>query len=171
MPARDENLDLMVVYTAHVPAGTASRSDRDADKVVFVKDGFAWSALIFSFLWLLFNRCWIAALAVLAVSVGLSAVGEFYPRLTDAVGMVGFLFSLLVALEANNWRRWSLSRKGYQELGPVTGSNRAECERRFFENWISGSAAVTAAPVPRPSVPAKMSVTPGIVGMFPERGR
>ena len=161
----------MVVYTAHFPAGTAPRSDADAEKVVFVKDGFAWGALVLSFIWLFANRCWIAALAVLAITVILGVAGEYYPQFADALGAIGLLFSILVAFEANGWRRWSLARKGYDFLGVAAGANLAECERRFFENWIDNSGSQAVVPAPRPAMAVKMSGAPGIVGMFPEGGR
>lgn len=158
----------MVVYTAHAPAGTAPQGVRDGDKVVFVKDGFAWGALVFSFLWLFWHRCWIAGLAVMALTVAMSVLAELYPHYGDALGTVGLLFSILVGFEANGWWRWSLSRKGQALLGVVAGADLAECERRFFDNW---TARPVAAPAPRPAAPARMSVSPGVVGVFPERGR
>ena len=106
----------MVVYTAHAPTGTRPRSLRDGDAVVFVKDGFSLAAMLVPLFWLLAHRCWWHSLAVLAGAVALGLLVRFHPQYDGAATIVGLLASLLVGLEANGWRRWSLSQRGHDML-------------------------------------------------------
>lgn len=160
----------MAVYTAHAPAGTTAQTLSDGDAVIFVKDGFAWLALIAPMIWLLWHRCWLAFLAVMAMAVGIAVATEMLPQYGDAIGIIGVLLSLFVALEANGWRRWSLGRKGYDMLGVASGANRADCERRFFDKWVAQSARTTMVR-PASAGQAMAAGAQGIVGLFPERGR
>ncbi|MCC0016037.1 MAG: DUF2628 domain-containing protein [Rhodobiaceae bacterium] len=173
----------MVVYTAHAPTGTRPRSLRDGDAVVFVKDGFSLAAMLVPLFWLLAHRCWWHSLAVLAGAVALGLLVRFHPQYDGAATIVGLLASLLVGLEANGWRRWSLSQRGHDMLGVCSGRDRQECERRFFESWLARDAARTVSVSPAaPAVPARPAISrapttpaspaaPGIVGLFPDRAR
>ena len=126
----------MLTLTVHEPPNPpADRVDR-AEALVFIKDGFAWSAALFGPLWLLAHRLWWPLLGYLVVSGALQAV-----QWTTAVD-AGWLtyatiaLNVLVGLEAGALRAWALERRGWQNLGTVTGKTPAECERRFFEAWL-----------------------------------
>ena len=166
----------MAIYTVHAPRGVHAASGDAAERVVFVRDGFAWLALVFPLLWMLAHRMWLAFLGVLALSVALGLAGELLPRLGGAVMMVGFLMSLLIAFEANQLRRWSLGRKGYVQLGTVVADDIAAAERRFFEAWIAGGADSRGAAWPppgaaTPAAPHQAAAKREITGLFPEAGR
>jgi hypothetical protein len=42
-----------------------------------------------------------------------------------------------LGLEASTLERTWLSYRGWTELGTVAGRNLPECERRFFDSWLS----------------------------------
>lgn len=128
----------VVTYTVHERGGASGTLAERADAIAFVKEGFAWLALFFPLLWLLYYRMWI----VLAGFVGIIAVMETGLTATGLVDGVAawatILLTLVFAVQANDLRRWSLARKGYRLFGPVTGPSLAACEARFFDVWLKG---------------------------------
>ena len=58
----------MRVFTVHL-----RRHGLDVDRdLAFVKEGFCWPAFLLSFLWALWHRLWIVAIAILCVEAALS---------------------------------------------------------------------------------------------------
>jgi hypothetical protein len=122
------------IYTVHVRMWSAS-SDREA---VFVREGFSWGAFFFSVLWALWYRMWFAALIVFALSVALSLLTEILEIDQVVSAVAGAVFALIVAWEANDWRRRALERRGYLNVGVVAAPDLVEAERRFFAKPIPG---------------------------------
>lgn len=126
----------VLAFTVHEPPHPpADRVDR-ADRLVFVKDGFSFAALLFGPLWLLFNRMWLALLVYLLVATALGTALELLKVAPLWASLTGIALNLFVALEADSIRRWTLGRRGWQLIGTVVGRSTAECERRFFEAWL-----------------------------------
>lgn len=116
----------------------SASADREA---VFVREGFSWGAFFFSVLWALWHRMWFAALIVFAVSVALSLLTELL-GVDDMVStVIGAAFALIVAWEANDWRRRALDRRGYVNAGIVAAPDLVEAERRFFAKPVPGQAS------------------------------
>ena len=61
----------------------------------------------------------------------------------------------LIGLEAGTLRRWSLARRGWTTLGTVSGRTQEDCERRFFDMWLS------TQPRPSPAAPSDAAPTAG----------
>jgi len=146
----------------------------------FVKEGISWTALILAPVWLIFHRMWLVLLGMIvlygifgfaAKAIGLDSV--------TSLGLV-LIVNIIMALEGNNLRRWTLERAGYQEIGVVTGRSLEHCERRFFESLLdphrklaqrdelnlattTQSVHTTLAGL-RPTMPE----TESVVGLFPE---
>jgi hypothetical protein len=160
----------MRVYTVHEPPGLRGHGAAAAQRIVFVKDGFCWPALFVAPLWLIYHRMWLVLLGYLAASIVLEALATGLGPESFAAGLPGLLFALYFALEANNLRRWHLSRKGYALRAVTAGRDRAECERRFFAGWLADEDDEAAPYVPPPS-PAPVPPTGGgVIGLFPEPG-
>jgi uncharacterized protein DUF2628 len=127
----------MVAFTVHEPPNPpASRLDR-AEKLVFIKDGFSWAAFLFAPLWFIFKGEWRGLLGYLVLLVLLATIvdAEANPAAAQALTLA---LNLVVGFEANNILRWSRARRGWREIAAVSGSNRDDCERRFFEAWLAG---------------------------------
>ena len=126
-------MQTFIVYEP--PEAAADRLDR-AESLVFVKEGFSWVASAFAPLWLLANRLWLVGLGYLAavglIWAGISAFGLSPRALSYALGAL----NLIVGLEADSLKRWTLERSGWQMAGAVNGRNAEECERRFFDDWL-----------------------------------
>ncbi|ADZ68448.1 DUF2628 domain-containing protein [Polymorphum gilvum] len=136
----------MSVYMVMVPpeVGTGEATARAADRLLFLREGFSWGALAFSGLWLLWHRMWLALLAYLAATVALEAAARFIGG--PGPGVAAFLLAVLIGLEANALRRWSLERKGWRLAGVASGSDIEEAESRFFRTWSAAGARRLATP-------------------------
>jgi hypothetical protein len=173
----------MSVYTVHEPPVRTANSLSDAERLVFVRDGFTFWAFIAAPLWMLWHRMWVVLVGYVLVTViliaGLAALGAS----RTALVVVGLFISLLVGLESSTLRRFTLRRRGWNNLGIVSGDDVEDAERRFFGVWLrqapSQSAAPAAPPPPMPSSAApssgppplpRMARTPNVIGLFPEPG-
>jgi len=167
----------MSVYTVHEPPPRAAGISADPEGFVFIRDGFYWWAFLLAPFWMLWRRLWLVLLGYVAVSVALQMalrlVGAPRPILT----LVTVIVSLLIGLEAATLRRFTLGRRGWSNVGIVSGVDLEDAERRFFTTWVgrrqarpTGTAPSTpnpaAASVPRPSP----SDQPDVIGLFPEPG-
>jgi hypothetical protein len=123
------------LYSVHLRAWSAE-ADREA---VFVREGFAWGAFVFSLAWALWHRLWVVAILIAGVIAAL-ALAEDFLEIHPLIGhATSFAVSLLIGFEANDWRREGLRRRGFAEAGLVTASNLAEAEHRFFHRHAASA--------------------------------
>ena len=126
----------MLTFTVHEsPSPPADRIDR-AEGLVFVPDGFSWSAAFLAPLWMLAHRLWLPLLGYVVLAALVELVRESGAVAYGWTTIAAVALNLLVGFEADTLRRWSLARRGWVTLGSVSGRNRQECERRFFDMWL-----------------------------------
>ena len=135
------------VYTVHEsPEAPRDRLDR-AEQLAYVKEGFSRSAALLTPVWLIGNGMWfvlvgyLGALAVIVVLVWLLGISAGWAILLASVMHVA------IGLEADELKRWTLERRGWHEIGSVTGRNAEECERRFLEAWLPTLRSMAAGGV------------------------
>ncbi|MSO76192.1 MAG: DUF2628 domain-containing protein [Alphaproteobacteria bacterium] len=119
----------MRIYTVH-------RRDRGLFKgteIAFVKEGFSWPALAFTFLWAFWHSHWMLGLVLLAVDLGLTALAGWLDRPEGTSLPFTLAWHLVVAISADELNRWSLRLRGYVANGVVAGENLAMAEWRYFE--------------------------------------
>ena len=123
----------MNVYSIHVRGDAQGDKNNQAVKLVLVKDGFSLAATIFGPLWALVQGLWEVAIIIFVFYVLMGfLINEFVPGAAAATAaQVGA--AVLVGIVANELRRWSLDRRGFEERDTVLGSDSADAERRFFE--------------------------------------
>ena len=126
----------MIIFTVHEPQHPAQGIEERAGDLVFVKEGFTLWGFIFGPLWLLYNRAWLAFLITLGVMAILTALLNGAGLGYQTPLIVDLLVSFIIGFEGNDILRWTLERKRYSFLATVTGRNRLECERRFFDAWL-----------------------------------
>jgi Protein of unknown function (DUF2628) len=174
----------MTVYTVHGPPPRKNEDAADPARFVFVRDGFYFWACLLAPLWMLRRRLWLVlllyALVMAATHAALWALGVS-AAVTAAVEL---LIALLVGFEAASMRRWTLTRRGWNNAGIVVAPDRETAERRFFDSWVANSghannfgradtwaAARSASPqaAPMPPTPAQgPAAAPSVIGLFPE---
>jgi hypothetical protein len=126
----------MISFTVHErPDPPADRIDRAAG-VIFVRDGFSWSAALFTPLWMLAHRLWWPLLAYVVAAGVLELLRQVVTIDTGWLTLATLALGLLIGFEAATLRRWSLARRGWTTLGSVSGRNAQDCERRFFDLWL-----------------------------------
>ena len=155
----------MKTYTLHLPTD-AQAGDRGAlDRAELVRDAFSWGAFFFTFLWFFYHRLWLAGFLVLAA---LLAAGLLFGVLDLGPGpstLAQLLLQLLIGLEANSLRRWTLARRGRPAVDVVTASDRDEAALKVF--------ARSAGPTRAPRVPPLPAAGPAhgrdpVIGLFPD---
>jgi len=126
----------MIIYTVHEPQNSGGNVEDRSERVVFVKEGFTVWGFLFGPFWLLYNRLWLEALAVIVLAAGLFALLTQFGVGEQAAGIVNLLVALLVGFEGNDLIRWRLQRKRFNFVSSVAGRDREECEHRFFAAWM-----------------------------------
>lgn len=163
----------MAVYTVHAPIAPDLRDE--ADKFVFVRDGFHTWAMLLGPLWLVWHRLWLVLIGYLALSFAVGVVLALVGAPADVRALVFVLLALLMGLEAASLRRWSYSRGKWQQIDFVVADDEEKAERRFFDRWTDADG--DAHQPPSYHVPTSFNqprATPagsqGIIGLFPEPG-
>lgn len=166
----------MTTYTLHLPRDARPGDPAALDEAELVKDAFSWGAFFFTFLWFFVHRLWLAGLFVL---LGLIAFGillnvlQVHP-LAGIGGQV--LLQLLIGLEANSLRRWTLARRGLALADAVAAADRDEAEAKLFARWLQARPQAptrTSAPARHPAPPSVPSLprTEPVIGLFPDAER
>jgi hypothetical protein len=167
----------VAIYTVLEPPLKRSAARRGPDRFAFVRDSFHFWAFVLAPLWMLWHRLWLVfigfALIAVALQFGLHTIG-----VGSDGRLLGYaLLALLAGLEAGTLRRWTLARRGWRDLGIVSGETREAAERRFFDTWTSPDGEPALRPAESFLAPARAALaarqpnrTSDIVGLFPEPG-
>src|SRR3954467_3128550 len=158
----------MKTYTLHPPQEAFPYDDDALERAELVKDGFSWSAFLFTFLWFFWHRLWLAGLGVLAAVLALTGVLQVL-SVRPGVAVAGdLLLMFLIGLEASSLRRWTLERHGRPAVDAVVAADRDEAEMKSFRRWVARGAG------PAPSAPPRAAPRRGsdaVIGLFPEAER
>jgi hypothetical protein len=167
----------MSIYTVYEPPLKAHKSAPDPGRFVFVRDGFSFWALLLAPLWMLRYRLWLAFAGYIIVAIALQVGLRLIGAPTAVTITVTALLSLLVGFEAATLRRFTLSRRGWKNVGIVVGDDLESAERRFFDAWVNKSwadkSSVNAEPrTSSPAMGVSMSRQPSseVIGLFPQPG-
>ena len=107
--------------------------DRDHRSTLFLPDGFSWAALLFSWIWLVWHRLWIAGIVVLVLQVASAALFAM-PGLWLAGALLGLATHVLVALEGRNHYGNSLIRRGWTLESVISAVDRQTAEEIYFSS-------------------------------------
>ena len=116
----------------------AKPNDETAAEAIFLPDSFSWGAFVFTWVWALWNRMWIVAALVLSVMFIASALPAV-PQFLLTLGV-----NILMGLHGNDLLGWSLTRRGYSEIGLSNGGSMEEAELRFYADGVECSIAAIA---------------------------
>jgi hypothetical protein len=166
----------MSVYTVHEPTMRAGAAAADVERFAFVRDGFSWWAFLFAPLWMLRHRMWLVLIGYLVIAGAIEAPVKLSGGPAFTASVIGLLLGLLVGLEAGTLRRFTLNRRGWKNLGVVSGDDLEDAERRFFDAWLQRTNSTSGGP--RAPTPGPASAAPSwrgplgsdVTGLFPEPG-
>ena len=100
-----------------------------------VKQGFSWPAFIFTFLWALYNRLWLATLIILALFLFVDLMlylSEFIMHST-ALNSYKFYVALAVGLLGNKAIEKSLISNDYKLVGTSALATKSEAIESFIK--------------------------------------
>ncbi len=169
----------MSVYTVHQPPLRPADAFADPARFAFVRDGFSVWAFLVAALWMLWHRMWLVLLIYLVVAAGVEAAMRYAGVPGAVIVVVGLLVSLLIGIEASTLRRFTLARRGWKNIGVVSGEDLEDAERRFFDAWVreapaertTESSTASSSPPPSPPSPLpRLPQSPDVIGLFPEPG-
>src|ERR1700693_1030640 len=166
----------MSVYTVHETPSRAGAAVTDVERFAFVRDGFSWWAFLFAPLWMLRHRMWLVLIGYVVVAGVIEIPVRMVGGPALAASLIGILLGLLVGLEASTLRRFTLNRRGWKNLGVVSGDDLEDAERRFFDAWLQRTNSTSGAPharTPGPAYAASSRRGPlrsDVIGLFPEPG-
>jgi hypothetical protein len=162
------------IYSVFAPkdASLDPQSDgflKTSDKIRFVPHGFNIVAFVLPIPWLIVKFMGFVLLAYLALSALIELTGWLGGGLLTMCLVLALAF--IFGFEANTLYRWSLRRRGWQEIAVVYAKNNREAERRFFDAWLAKPAAPPQIPQPVLKAKTPYAADPtesGIVGLFPK---
>jgi len=168
----------MSVYTVHQPPSRNAADSAATDRFIFVRDGFSWWAFLLTPLWMLRHRLWLVLTIYLLISVGIDAALRALGASVLSIALISAMISLFAGLEAGTLQRFTLSRRGWRNVGVVSGHHAEEAERRFFDAWVRQAPARQSAPprapgswsAPRMTADSLTADRSGVIGLFPEPG-
>jgi hypothetical protein len=141
----------MIAFTVHEPPDPpADRLDR-AESLVFVRDGFSLSAMLFTPIWMAVKGLWLVLLGYLVVVALLTVPFVLVDGGEQWLTIALLALHLLIGFEAGSLKRWTLDRKGWRYVASVTGRSTADCERRFFEEWLPGAPLLDSGRLTAPA--------------------
>lgn len=163
----------MRIYTVYELPG----APLDAGGVVFVREGFSWPALFFSWIWALSHRLWLVTIGFLAVSLALAALLEAL-HIDPATGLlISLAVQIFFALQANDFWRWTLERQGYQLVAILSARHMQDAELSFFQSpagralLATGRAMPVTKPATTPIWPKRETNGEDVLGLFPKADR
>lgn len=135
------------IYTVHAPNGNAAALERTE----LVKEGFCWPALFWAPLWMVYRAQWWGLVAYFVGLVLLSAATAILSPLSDLSGLHMIAFHIVVAMHANDWRRWRLEAAGLNQIGVVSGRDLDIAEARWFAAHAPKATATGPGPARHPA--------------------
>lgn len=117
------------IYTVHEKDDAKEPSQR----IVLVREGFSFWALVFNVLWLLAHKCWRMALYFTLLLICIDKGGDLIALSSATKFVLQFGAQYWLGCVGNDCRRISLQRSGYEEVDVVTGESELLAERRYFD--------------------------------------
>ncbi|MCB1378698.1 MAG: DUF2628 domain-containing protein [Alphaproteobacteria bacterium] len=108
------------------------REGGSPDSVVFVKEGFSVPAMVFTVLWALWHKMWIAAAVMLVVMALVAGLFSILAPDDQMIAVVNLAAGLVLGFEAHRLRCWSLTLSGYRQADLIQAQNIDEAEWKYF---------------------------------------
>ncbi len=157
----------MKIFTIHAPMNSGVD---DPSRYAFVRDGFHVWAFILAPLWMIWHRLWLVLFGYVAIIVVIELALTMLGINALAGSWISLLFGFLVGLEASTLRRWTLARRGWNQIATVAARNLIEAEQRFYAGAANEAAKNSSAPsvATVSSGRGAFSAPQAIIGLFPQ---
>lgn len=103
------------------------------DRVVLLREGFSFWALIFNVLWLIANRMWLVLTGYVVVAIALAIACAALQASELATTLVQFWLQVMLAYHAYDLQGWVLRRKKYRMAGVLVAESEMYAMRRYYE--------------------------------------
>ena len=161
----------MTTFTLHLPRDARPGDPAALEEAEIVKDAFSWGAFFFTFLWFFFHRLWLAGLGILVLVFAFGTSLELLDVHPVAATVAALLLQILIGLEANSLRRWTLARRSRPAVDAVTAADQDEAEAKAFARWLDAKpASLPRSPAPSPILSTPRRPEP-VIGLFPDAER
>lgn len=161
----------MAFYMVMTPPATEAGGREAIERARVIPDRFSWGALLFTGLWLIGQRLWLATLLFVLAWGAIVFVHSRFGFHTSALWLLYGAIALFLGIEGRNLVARKLGRKGWQLSDVIEARTLAEAERRYFERALAEGPALPPLAAPAPVAPRPSGPLP-IIGLFPEaRGR
>jgi len=115
------------LYSIHLPP-PYSAPGREPDTL---REGFNLIAFLLTVVWALINRLWLRA-GVLAAAIGvLLGIGVLAGLNVAGLAVITLAAMAWVGMEANDWLRAGLAKRGWREVGVIAAENEDAALRRY----------------------------------------
>lgn len=121
------------IYTVHINPAKA----HPIEKSIFVREGFNLTAFIFGIIWSFYNRMWWETAFIVIITILFGLARELKWLDLESIMILQFAFNFIVGLQANDWRRGSLSRRGYIMSDIVVSSDELSAQQRYFDRVLA----------------------------------
>jgi hypothetical protein len=113
-----------------------------------VKDGFNFFALFFNYIWALFSKLWVIAIALLLVSTALNklfyySIHQYHTMenpiyLYIALTILGTIFYIMynIGKFGNKWLKDDMVKRGYEHLGCLEAKSKNEAIEKL-KSYVS----------------------------------
>ena len=123
----------MSIYTVYINPKAPS----PLETTVFIEEGVSFFAIIFHWIWMLSHKMWwqgIVTFIIMNIAVPYMTE-KAYMNAETATKILGALV-IWIGINANDWWRNSLSRKGFVLYDIVSAKNKEAAEQRFYDQVI-----------------------------------
>ncbi|MFN7095094.1 MAG: DUF2628 domain-containing protein [Burkholderiales bacterium] len=105
--------------------------------LIFVKEGFAWWALVVSIFWALYHRMWMAFLLLMVMETIFATIEVKMLASQPLVEVLRIGVYVLFASIAKDWYQHVLKKRGYLLVDIVVGKNEEAAELRFLDRYMA----------------------------------
>ncbi|WP_045808978.1 Erum7620/ECH_0207 family putative T1SS effector [Candidatus Neoehrlichia procyonis] len=102
--------------------------------VLFVKDGFSFTAFLFTFFFTISKKLWL--LSLIAVCVPTLNYAACYLEVINITSfiIIQFIFTLYIGLSYSDWYQAKLKKNGYKMINVIFAQNVVHAKLRFLNN-------------------------------------
>lgn len=158
----------MAFYTVMTPPPDGGDRREEIEQARLIPEHFAWGAFLFTGLWLLGKRLWLATLLFVLVGGALIWLNSRFGLHASALSLIYWSIALFLGVEGNDLVVRKLARQGWRLADVVEARSLSEAERRYFERALAGETVLPRVEPAPPTVTARPSGPLPIIGLFPE---